>query len=262
MEHSPIPVLDDANSRLDWLEAQYRPLVRFETGQVTIRHHVLGATELSRLVMDGDAVWYAEIRCPRTMLSRVRTSTSQHQVVQWKEDEVLGSVFVIPGLVTTRDTYVDTASLHPHIWGAEERVFIPAGWRCARGEIWRSQSLTVSLVTFKRAPEDTLAPGQMTVADVSTDAPKFTVTLASDVFEKCKTSRDMRIAGLVAVFALLPRSKMAEGGELADHSLTNELRGRLDDAGVPDWDDDLGYDPALAATAVEPFDLFVAEAQQ
>ena len=152
MEHSPIPVLDDANSRLDWLEAQYRPSVRFETGQVTIRHHVLGAAELSRLVADGDAVWYAEIRCPRTMLCRVRTSTSQHQVVQWKEDEILGSVFVIPGLVTTRDTYVDTASLHPHIWGAEERVSIPAGWRCVRGEIWRSQSLTGESSDIQKSP--------------------------------------------------------------------------------------------------------------
>lgn len=261
MEDFPIPVLDDANSRLDWLEAQYKPTVRFGNGEVVIRHQVLGASELARLVAVGDAIWYSEVRCPRTMLSRVETSTNPHQVVRWKEEEILGPVFVIPGLVATRDTEVHTESLHPHIWGERERVSIPAGWRCARGEIWRSQSLTVSLVTFKRAPEGTLTPGQMTVADVSTDAPKFTVTLASDVFDKCKTSRDLRIAGLVAVFALLPHSKMADGDELADHSLTNELRGRLHDAGVPDWDDDSNYDPASAATTVEPFDPLVVETQ-
>lgn len=235
-------------------------MVRFGTGEVVIRHQVLGASELARLVAAGDAIWYSEVRCPRTMLSRVETSTNPHQVVRWKDDEILGPVFVIPGLVATRDTEVDAALLHPHIWGEKGRVLIPAGWRCARGEVWRSQSLTVSLVTFIRASEGTLAPGQMTVTDVSTDAPKFNVILASDVFDKCKTNRDLRVAGLVAVFARLPHSKIADGEELADHSLTNELRGRLHDADVPDWDDP-NYDPAWAATAVEPFDPLVVETE-
>ena len=38
-----------------------------------------------------------------------------------------------------------------------------------------------------------------------------------------------------------------------EHAIVGEIRGRLEDAGVPPWDDLSRWDPARAATAIERF---------
>ena len=78
------------------------------------------------------------------------------------------------------------------------------------------------------------------------------VSVADDIYGDLDEHRHLRMAGLVAAFAKMPSSLIAEGRDYADHLVTNELRRRLSEAGVADWDD-LDYDPARAATVLEDF---------
>ena len=248
MTDAALPVLTEDGSRLDWPDAAYRPEVRIGGGATRIAHRLEGAPTLERLIAEGAARWAVELRCPRTLLARVETSDDAGHEAAWSAAEAHGAVFVIPGVVAVRPLRLEAPELGA-LWRGE-RLDVPAGWWLARGVTRRDSTLRESLLSFE--PDADLPPGAMAV-DPRWDEgrPRFVVRLAPDIRAAAERDRSLQVAGLIAVCARFHREFTAEAED--EHAIVREIRDRLEEAGVPAWDDEGQWDPARAATAIERF---------
>ena len=176
------------------------------------------------------------------------TSDAAEHEAAWSADEVHGEVFVIPGLIAVRPLRLDDAPELGALWRGQ-RLEAPVGWWLARGVTRRDSTLRESLLSFE--PDAELPPGAMGVdARWNEGRPSFVVRLASDVWA-ARHDRSVQVAGLIGVCARFPREFQPEVED--EHAIVGEIRGRLEDAGVPPWDDLSRRDPARAATAIEHF---------
>ena len=251
----PLPVLHHDGSRLDWLTAQYKATVALKQQMSTVIHELANGPEIEALLAEGSAAYATEVRCPRTMLSRIEHSTSQNQIIEFRDVERNDDLFLIPGIIARRNATLPAKGLHPLVHGGRLGVRIPAGWWLARGGEYRFTPLLVNLLRFVKDNDGRLAPGTMSVeeADLSGN-PYFRVTLAADLYEHRREHRDVQIAALIAAFGQLPRSSMAKDQDNDDCPLAEALRSRFESADppLPDWDSD-DFDPARAATSIENF---------
>lgn len=233
---------------MDWSEAVYAPSVRVGSCRTAVKHSLRGAKTLVRLIEKGAAAWAIEVRCPRTLMARTELSSAPEQVLEWDKSETIGNVFVLPGLMAT-EGIDDLASeeLHP-IWQGY-RLYVPSGWWLVRGNTRRVNTIGKSLLRFRPDPE--LPKGTMEVSPVTGTDPYFSVKLATDIFRDATHDRSLQVAALIGACGHFP-TVFKEDGPHFDHPIAEELRHRLTGASVPLWTDD-AYDPALAATAIEPF---------
>ena len=246
MTDAALPVLTEDDSRLDWPDAAYRPEVRIGGGAARIAHRLEGAPTLERLIAVGAARWAVELRCPRTLLARVEESDDAGHEAAWSAAEAHGAVFVIPGVVAVRPLRLEAPELGA-LWRGE-RLDVPAGWWLARGVTRRDSTLRESLLSFE--PDADLPPGAMAVDPRRDEGrPRFVVRLAPDAWT-ARHDRSLQVAGLIGVCARFHREFAA--GDEDEHAIVREIRDRLEEAGVPAWDDDR-WDPARAATAIERF---------
>ncbi len=238
-----LPMLLEDGSRLDWPDATYAPEVRLGNRVATVIHRLSNAPTLERLIEEGAAEWATELRCPKTLLSRIDTATE----LRWEDSEVDGLVYLIPGLVATKDTQLEAQDLN-ELWSGLT-LDIPAGWWLARGREYRTSTLRQALLSF--AEDNSLPNGGMRVSpDLSSGEVRFVAHLASDIYPTGRHDRSMQIAGLIGACAHFPEVFTPEIED--EHTLVREIRGRLDDVKIPAWDAD-DYDPAQAATAIEAF---------
>ena len=101
--------------------------------------------------------------------------------MQWSPDEVDGSVFLLPGVVTTKPALLAATGLID-LWGGGP-IDIPVGWWLAKGQVWASENLAASLIEFQQ--DENLKSGRMRVGEDTTgDEPRFIVFLAPDVHER------------------------------------------------------------------------------
>lgn len=261
-----LPLLLEDGSRLDWPEAAYRTNVTVGVGQAIVRHHLSGAPSLRRMVESGMAAWGVELRCPQTLMARTITSSEDRHKVEWKTDDVYGELFLVPGVLTLRTVLLDSSELSP-IWQGVP-LEVPPGWWLAKGDALRANTLLESLLKFNRAED--LKPGRMEVVpDQSSGRLHFAVRMAPDVFEAVPSDRTLQVAALVGACGLFPRvfgrasgDQEGQDDDLIDEEpLAQELRARMEEAqpGVVLWEDPNSYDPALAATLLEPFRFPLAE---
>ena len=251
----PLPVLHHDGSRLDWLTAQYKATVTLKQQASTVVHELTDGPEIEALLIDGSAAYATEVRCPRTMFSRIEHSASHNQVIEFKDAGRTDDLYLIPGIIAKRDATLPTEGLHPLVHGGRPEVQIPAGWWLARGGEYRFTPLLVNLLKFVKDKDGTLTPGTMSVEEsVLPGNPYFRVTLAAELYDHRREHRDVQIAALIAAFGHLRRSSMARGEENDDCPLAEALRSRFESANppVPDWDDP-EFDPARAATSIENF---------
>lgn len=256
----PLPVLVHDGSRLDWVAAKYSATVALQRQASAVIHELRDAPEVEALLSNGDAVYATEIRCPRTMLSRVEHAEGTSQLISWHEAERNDDLYLIPGIIAMRDTSIASSGLHPLVHGGRTTVDIPAGWWLARGGEYQFTPLLVNLLRFVKDSDGELKPGTMSVEEAELSGnPYFKVTLASELYDHRREDRDIQIAALIAAFGQLPRSTMAHGtdgedGVNADCPLAQALRSRFEDADPPlaDWDSEF-FDPARAATSMENF---------
>lgn len=254
MTEAPFPILAADGSRLDWLSARYATKVTLRDRQADINHVLRDAPILEALIETGEAEWVTEFRCPRTLLSRQTRTNSPQQRMTWTQDEAVGETFLLPGLVAARELRLDTSDLNPFAWTAGSTVSVPAGWWLARGEAYRVTPLVASLVRFRRDNDGRLEPGQMSISeDSDASTPCFVVRLAADLYDHRYRDRDVWMAGLIAACARLPGSTMGPERDNWDHPMAQELRERLEDAGIETWDNLEGFDPARMATLLERF---------
>ncbi len=257
MQNLRLPVLLEDGASLDWGEARYSVEVTLQHQGALVEHQLIDAAGLQALIDDGCAEWVTELRCPRTLFSRRISGVSNRQEVSWIADEIVGDVFLIPGLVAVHDAKLgSTLGLSGEIWPSSAEMTFPQGWWLAKGDIRSVKPLIVSLVRFFRS--DKLKSGEMSVEEVS-DATEvyFRVNLAHDLYELRRHHRDIQIAGLIAAFGQLPRSSLSADGVHADSLIAQRLRAEFESMGIPDWEDEDDFDPARAATAWEPFDTDV-----
>ena len=247
------PVLLEDGSSLDWPNASYVPDVRIGDRFASVNHHLEGAAVLSELVAQGAARWAVELRCPKTMLARTTIGQVSQQTVRWEDSEVDGPAWLIPGLLVTGPVRLpDTGGLN-ELW-REAQLEVPAGYWLARGDPRRVTPLTDSLLRFQR--DESLAEGRMmTAPDRSSGSLRFVVRCALDVHRQVeRNNRSVWLAALISVCGLFGREFRAGGDDSPGESdLADELRFRLEQADVATWDDTDRYDPAAAATALEPF---------
>ncbi len=258
---SPLPVLREDGSSLDWRDGSYEADMTIDDAgrSATIVHRLRGCDTLSHLVDDGRAVWLTEVRCPRTLFNEAHTARQSppvaHPVTQrvsWPASQTVGNVYLVPSLVAAREFTLPHDGLLSAVWPEGGQTVVPAGWRLVQGLPALCRSLAVSLLQFVRNQD--LTPGRMRVEESTDgDSPRFMVHLADGLFQERRWDRDLQVAALIAVCARLPRSSLAAGGSNADHQLGELLRTHLRNRGVecadwnhPDWD------AAEAATAMEP----------
>ncbi len=86
---------------------------------------------------------------------------------------------------------------------------------------------------------------------LGTGDPHFVVKLATDIYDDIRDSRTLQVAALIGVCGHFP-SAFKKDGPHAELPIADEIRRRLRDVGVPSWSEE-NYDPALAATVIEPF---------
>ena len=261
-----LPLLLEDGSSLDWPDATYKTDMTVGVGHAIVRHHLSGASSLRRMVESGMAAWGVEFRCPQTLMARTVTSSEDRHKVEWKTDDVYGELFLVPGLLTLRTVLLDSSELSP-IWQGVP-LEVPPGWWLAKGDALRANTLLESLLKFNRAED--LKPGRMEVVpDESSGRLHFAVRMAPDVFDAVPNDRTLQVAALVGACGLFPRVFGRRGGvegsqdddPTDEEPLAQELRARMEEAqpGVVLWNDPNGYDPALAATLLEPFRFPMAE---
>ncbi len=246
-----LPLLLEDGSRMDWTEAAYETNVNVGAGQATVIHRLSKAPALERLIDSGDAAWGVDVRCPKTLMAKTETSPNASQVVKWDFNDVDGDIFVVPGLVATKDLSLHATGLSSVYEGVGE-LRVPCGYWLAKGDTWRANALLESLFTFRHA--DDLERGRMAVApDHGSGHFRFVVNMASDVYEH-RDDRPVRIAALVGACAHFRREFQCDDEE-DELPLARMLRDRLEGMrpGISLWDDLESYDPALVATLLEPF---------
>lgn len=249
MADGALPKLLEDGSKLDWLDAAYAAEVQFGDRVARITHRLEHAPALERLVAEGGAKWAVELRCPKTLLACTETAGTPEMEVRWDAGDVDDLVYLIPGLLATRDVSLDTEGLN-ELW-SDATLDVPRGWWLARGRERLSSTLREALLSFQ--VDTQLPPGGMRVSSDSTSGRlRFFVYVASDIREAVEHDRNMQMAGLVGVCSLFPKELGGDDAEEEHGTLMNELRGRLHDAGVPAWDEE-GYDAARAATVIERF---------
>ncbi len=245
-----LPVLTQDDTRMDWERARYWSKVQVQPGKAFIANELYDAPELAQLVEHGSAQWVVDVRCPKALYARTEQSSVREFEVRWPTAETDGPVYLRPGLVAIQDLRLSASGLID-LWGAGE-IDVPKGWWLAQGKVVSSKSLSESLLMFRQ--DDSLSEGRMSVQkDLSTGNLRFIVGLAPHLYETRHADRDIHMAGLIAAFGLLGCSPPSED---AEDAILQGIKAKLDEAGVPDWEDE-NYDPAQAATVIEQFGIAV-----
>ena len=246
--HSLPLVLEDG-SRIDWPDAKYKPKVTVAADRATIVHALAGAPSLEHAIDSGLAKWAAEIRCPKTLLSRIELSPEPKHTLRWQSDLLDGDAWIIPGLLAVQELQLESEELGP-FWRGES-LLVPPGWWLARGTKRKVHTLAQSLIRF--AKEETLEKGRMQIEyEGGSGQPRFVARLAPDIWADIQSSRTLQVAALIGVCGHFPRVFGQDPDE--ELAVAREIRERLEDADVPVWTDMENYDPALAATVIEQFE--------
>ncbi len=243
------PQLRQDGVSIDWTNAEYSAEISISGTSAVSCNSLSGAPEIEYLIASGRAQWALELRCPKTLFAKVVHSDSREVRCEWAPEDVDGEIFFGPGLIAIEDCVLDASGLND-AWG-DHPVSIPAGRWIARGTAVRTESLASSLLTFHKKPQ--LRDGQMEVtADIGSGDLGFKVWLSPNYFERViQSNRDVQIAALIAAFGQIP-SIDDKGGE--EFAILGHIKAALNEAGVPIWGDEGGeFDPALAATTIEPF---------
>lgn len=244
MTSMSLPLMLEDGSNLDWPEGKYEATVRVAQTQASISHYLAGVPSLEWAIEKGFANWAAEIRCPKTLLSRIELSHEHKHTVKWRLDEIDSISWIVPGLLAVKEFEFSPENIHPFWKG--ETLRVPPGWWLARGTKRKVNTLAQCLLRFVK--NEKLGAGQMQIQpETGSGQLRFAAHLAPDIWPEIRTSRTLQVAALIAACGHFPTTFGDE-----ETALAREIRDRLEMAGVPVWTEG-NYDPALAATVIEKF---------
>ena len=216
--------------------------------RVTNELHGEGSEILSKMVADRKATWIIEIRSPATLYSETFRTFQTVTSIQWDSGETGEKlpVYIISQLVALEEVNLPTQILH-QVWQNRPFVRAPAGAVLAQGNVLTAEPLTASILRFKL--DERLPNGVIEVSGPDEHI-RFTVRTAADLHLEIRTRRDIYLGALIAAMGKLN----SEDHDPEYNRVLRSISQRLAERGVDDWMHD-GYDPALAATTLEPFHL-------
>ncbi len=249
-----LPILREDRASIDWTSAQYQAEITISGQSAIAKNALQDAPQLDALIVQGDAQWAVDMRCPRTLFASIARSNDSEVRCAWRQTDVAGELFLTPGLIATRPCYLDTSGLHD-LWGSDQ-IEVAAGRWLVRGQVLRTQSLASSLLEFHKKP--TLSDGEMEVTpDFGSGDLRFKVWLSPGYFDSViQSNRDVQVAALIAAFG---RIALLDQEDDEGYAILTHIKAALSEAGVPAWGDELNadFDPARAATAIEKFQILV-----
>lgn len=205
-----------------------------------------GADTLLGMLAKEEAAWMIEIRSPAVLYSETHRSFESETSIRW-DSRTTGErlpVFIISQLVALKNFDLPSGILHP-LWQISPSVRIPQGAVLAQGNVLTAEPLVSSILRF--VPNDSLPNGVIAVSEPDEHI-RFTVSLAKDLYREIRTRRNVQLGALIAAMGKLNR----EEHDPDESRVLRNISQRLADKGVEDWTHD-EYDPALAATSLEPF---------
>lgn len=205
-----------------------------------------GSEILSRMVEDRKAAWIIEIRSPATLYSKTIRSFQTETSIRWSSEETGEKlpVYIISQLVALEDVYLPAKILH-ELWRTRPFISASAGAVLAQGNVLTTKPLIASILRF--IPDEKLPDGVIEVSGPDEHI-RFTVKIATNLHLEIRTRRDILLGALIAAMGKLN----SEDHDPEDSRVLRSISQRLAERGVDDWMHD-GYDPALAATTLEPF---------
>lgn len=253
MSDASYPVLHEDGSSLDWRDASYGVSVNVNEQSATVDHSLSEAPALEALVNSGDAKWALEMRAPKTLFSKLALSETTVCTIDWDPRDVDGDLYLMPGLIAVKATRLSTTGLID-LWGSDE-IGVPAGAWLVRADVRSAKSDASSLLTFH--VDESMGDGAMRVEpDTGGGQVHFNVWVSAATREQCRHDRNLQVAALIGAFGRM--AQIAEPDPESDgreDPLLARIRERLEERGVPAWDDPVQFDPVLAATTLEPLQV-------
>ena len=230
------------------------PNIIYENSAVTSYNRALVSNELHgegseillEMVKAEKAAWMIEVRSPAALYSETHISFQSETHIPWDSSETGDKfmVFIISQLVALEDVDIPAEVLH-QLWRTRPSVRASAGAVLAWGHVLNAEPLTASILSFH--PDETLPDGVITVSEPDEHI-RFTVKTALDLYRGIATRRDIHLGALIAAMGKLNR----EDHDPSESRVLRSISQRLEEEEVPDWMSE-DYDPALAATTLEPF---------
>ena len=218
----------------------------YNSARVSNELHGEGSETLLEMIKAKKAAWMIEVRSPAALYSKTHISFQRETFIRWDSSETGDkfTVFIISQLVALEDVDIPAEVLH-QLWHTRPSVRAPDGAVLAWGHVLNAEPLTASILNFR--PDETLRDGVITVFEPDEHI-RFTVKTALDLYRGIATRRDIHLGALIAAMGKLNR----EDHDPSESRVLRSISQRLEERGVPDWMSE-EYDPALAATTLEPF---------
>lgn len=241
------PQLFEDGTRNDWHSANYSSKILFSlhSGKAEAHNNLGDSNQLTALIESGLATWKLEIRCPRTLYSKIFYSQDSTIEVSWPPEDTLEPLFFFSGLYAKQDLTIASQEL-TSIWQDVADIKIPQGWQLIRSKTWGSHTEMSSILNFHRKEEN--EPGTMKIIEnISSGSLEFIVELATDVYDNMKHDRTLQIAALIGALSKLKDKSWDEPDPtyalIKDYFEQNE---------IPRWDEP-EFDSAEVATYFEHF---------
>lgn len=215
----------------------------------------------AKCILSGNGAWTSEVRSPQALFSESTVYrhggesvefrengeewTWEYQV-RWDSSLCAARTFVVTQLVTAELMLLPCNILSP-VWrdGAETLTY-SKGRVAARGKVFAVEDAVLSILKF--APDKDMRDGEMRVSGPD-ELWNFNVFMAERTLLLAQTSerRDIWTAALVGALSRLDESHSPD-----ESQVLGEMASLLAEGGVANWTED-EYDPAAAATCLEPF---------
>lgn len=236
---------------------------RIDEGKARVINTLSGpdVDAFTKAVRDNGA-WISEIRSPNTLYSEYATyglndksayrTEGENRIweypVKWDPAQSTARPFLITQLCAHRPIILSKEMLS-FVWqdGASS-LTIPQGRVVARGEVFAMKDAVESILEFV-VNKDMTRDGEIRVTEPDPQH-HFKVFMTQTTLQSAKRERRSGIMNAALVGAL---ARLNKSHDPAESQVLGEIEARLQEAGVATWMDEAGYDPAEAATCLEPF---------
>lgn len=263
MIHLPVLLADGLG--YDFPDVFYENIVEtLSTDEVRVTNVLSGpdAEVFAGRIVSGNGTWTSEVRSPQALFSKsavhhhdgegVKFRESGEALeweyrVRWDSSMCAARTFIVTQLVTAERMLLPRKILSP-VWadGAETLTY-PAGRVVARGNVYPMEDAVSSILEFGVDP--TMRDGEMRVSGPTAQW-NFQVFLTDQTLSWVQSGgrRDILMTALVGALSRLDESHSPD-----ESQVLGEIAALLEKGSVADWRAEDEYDPAAAATCLEPF---------
>lgn len=267
-----LPVLRADGLGYDFPQVFYNNTVEtLSADEVRVTNVLSGpdADLFAQRVISGSGAWTSEVRSPQALFSesavhhhdgkgvKFRKTGEKREWeyrVRWDSSMCAARTFVVTQMVTAGRMLLPRKILSS-VWadGAETLTY-PAGRVVARGKVYPVEDAVSSILEFGVDP--TMRDGEMRVSGPTAQW-NFQVFLTDQTMSWVQNGerRDILMTALVGALSRLDVRHSPE-----ESQILGEMVALLAEKKVANWTEEENYDPAAAATCLEPF-LFPEEGE-